>query len=109
LIEEAKDDTPTKCKLKISKSTQIPECPIVLDNGGYIVQPVPGPLSAIPADKSNIKEGGISQNPKLLSRGKAISGAPIKIGTKKLPKPPNVIGIITKNNIKMPCIVTITL
>ena len=54
----------------------------------------------------NNKDGGNNQKLKLLSLGKAISGAPIKIGTKKLPKPPNEIGTITKKSIKIPCNVT---
>jgi len=28
--------TPAKCKLKIAKSTEPPECEAILDNGGYL-------------------------------------------------------------------------
>ena len=46
-------------------------------------------------NKSN-NDGGNNQKLKLLSLGKAISGAPINNGIKKLPNPPRRIGIITK-------------
>ena len=53
-----------------------------------MVQPTPAPPS-ITADKSNkMKAGGNSQKLILFMRGKAISGAPIIIGTNQLPKPP---------------------
>ena len=39
------EDTPAKCKLKIAKSTEAPECDKIPDNGGYTVQPVPTPIS----------------------------------------------------------------
>ena len=37
------DDAPARCKLKIAISTAGPECPKLLERGGYIVQPVPAP------------------------------------------------------------------
>ena len=40
--------------------------------------------------------GGNNQKLKLFNRGKAISGAPIIIGTNQLPKPPIKIGITIK-------------
>jgi len=109
LIDAAIDEVPTKWKLNITRSTAIPECDCNEDNGGYNVQPVPAPPSAKPDIISNNKDGGNNQKLKLFNLGNAISGAPINIGTKKFPKPPNDIGIITKNNISTPCIVTITL
>ena len=109
LIEANIEDIPTKWKLTITKSTDILGWPIVEDNGGYNVQPVPGPPSQNGDTKSNNNEGGNNQKLKLFSLGKAISGAPINIGIKKLPKPPKDIGIITKNSINIPCIVTNTL
>ncbi len=45
----------------------------------------------------------------LFKRGKAISGAPIMIGTNQLPEPPIGIGIIMKKSINEPCAVIITL
>lgn len=46
------------------------------------VQPVPAPCSTKALANSKISAGGKSQKDKLLSRGKAISGAPICTGTK---------------------------
>ena len=37
------DDAPARCKLNIAISTAGPECPKLLDKGGYIVHPVPAP------------------------------------------------------------------
>jgi hypothetical protein len=39
----------------------------------------------------------------LFMRGKAMSGAPIMIGTNQLPKPPISAGITTKNTMIRPC------
>ena len=39
------EDAPAKCKLKIAKSTEGPECAATLANGGYTVHPVPAPDS----------------------------------------------------------------
>jgi hypothetical protein len=55
------------------------------------------------------KAGGSSQKLKLFNRGKAISGAPIKIGINQLPKPPIMMGITIKKIIIIPWAVTITL
>lgn len=74
-----------------------------------MVQPVPGPPSQNGVIKSNKKEGGNNQKLRLFNLGKTISGAPIIIGIKKLPKPPNDIGTITKKSIIIPCILTIIL
>ena len=40
--------------------------------------------------------GGNSQNEMLFMRGKAMSGAPIMIGTNQLPKPPIMAGMTMK-------------
>lgn len=109
LIDDRIEDTPTRCKLTITKSIDIWGCPIVEDNGGYRVHPVPGPPLQKGDIRRRVKDGGSNQKLRLLSLGKAISGAPINKGIKKLPKPPNKIGIITKNNISIPCMVTRTL
>jgi hypothetical protein len=45
----------------------------------------------------------------LFNRGKAISGAPIKIGTNQFPKPPIKTGITIKKIIRIACAVTTTL
>jgi hypothetical protein len=94
------DAAPDKCKLKIAKSTEGPECACILLNGGYTVHPVPAPASTKVEDNNNNKEGGKSQNEILFILGKAISGAPIINGTKILPKPPIKIGITMKKIIK---------
>jgi hypothetical protein len=98
-IEPNKDATPAKCKLKIAKSTPSPS---KLDNGGYIVQPVPTPPSINVELINKNKEGGINQKLKLFNLGNAISGAPINIGINQLPKPLIKIGITIKNIINKP-------
>jgi hypothetical protein len=45
----------------------------------------------------------------LLSRGKAMSGAPIMIGTNQLPKPPIIAGMTMKNTMIRPWAVMMTL
>ena len=108
-IAPNKEEIPAKCKLKIAKSTEPPECATILDNGGYTVQPVPAPTSTKADDISKIKDGGNNQKLILLRRGNAMSGAPSITGTIKLPKPPIIAGITIKKIIKKPCAVTITL
>ena len=90
LIAPKIEPAPDKCKLKIAKST-------------------PGPDSKKDDDINNQREGGKSQKLKLLSLGKAISGAPIKRGTNQFPKPPIRTGITIKKIIIKACAVTITL
>jgi len=103
------EEIPARCNEKILKSTEAPAWAIVLDRGGYTVQPVPAPLStALPRSRS-VKEGGKSQNLRLFNRGKAISGAPNIRGTSQLPNPPIKIGITMKKIIMNACAVTITL
>lgn len=55
------------------------------------------------------RAGGRSQNDKLLRRGKAISGAPIRSGANQLPKPPIMVGITKKKIIIKACAVTTVL
>jgi len=109
LIAPNNEETPAKCKLKIAKSTEPPECAIIPDNGGYTVQPVPAPTSTKEEDNNNKKEGGNNQKLILFKRGKAISGAPIIKGTNQLPKPPITAGITIKKIIIKACAVIITL
>ena len=90
------DETPAKCKLKIAKSTDPPECDSIPANGGYTVHPVPAPDSTKLDDKSNKSDGGNNQKLILFNLGKAISGAPIIIGKNQLPKPPIAAGITKK-------------
>ena len=91
------------------KSTDAPAWAIPADRGGQTVQPVPAPLSTAPPTNKSVKAGGRSQKLKLLSRGKAISGAPNIKGTNQFPKPPIKIGITMKKIIIKAWAVTITL
>jgi hypothetical protein len=91
-IEEA----PAKCKEKIDKSTDAPECAILLDKGGYTVHPVPAPASTNDPLINNINAGGSNQKLILFKRGKAISGAPNIKGRSQFPNPPIIIGITIK-------------
>jgi len=77
--------------------------------GGYNVHPAPTPGSIKVDINSIIKEGGNNQKLILFRRGKAMSGAPIKIGTNQLPNPPIKIGITMKKIIVKACAVTNTL
>ena len=43
LIAPKIEEAPAKCKLKIAKSTEPPECACIPLSGGYTVQPVPAP------------------------------------------------------------------
>lgn len=52
------------------------------------------------------REGGSSQKLTLFSRGKAMSGAPIRIGTNQFPKPPIITGMTKKKIITNACAVT---
>jgi len=109
LIEPKIEDAPDKCKLKIAKSTEGPECESIPLKGGYTVHPVPAPLSTKLDMTNNNNDGGNNQKLKLFKRGKAISTAPIKIGTNQLPKPPYKIGMTIKKIIINACAVIITL
>lgn len=96
LIAPKIEDTPAKCREKIKRSTGGPEWNSIEDRGGYIVHPVPIPLS-LNIDITNIsKEGGRSQKLRLFIRGKDMSGADIIIGIIQFPNPPIIIGIIIK-------------
>jgi hypothetical protein len=106
LIAPINDAAPAKCKLKIAQSTPIPSTE---DKGGYTVQPTPAPPSNKVELTRRNKDGGINQKLKLFNLGKAISGAPIKIGINQLPNPLINIGITIKKIISKPCAVTTTL
>jgi hypothetical protein len=87
-------------------STDGPACARFLESGGYTVHPVPAPFSTAAEEISKIRDGGSSQNLKLFSRGKAISGAPSISGTNQFPNPPINTGITRKKIIKNACAVT---
>jgi hypothetical protein len=54
-----------------------------------------------------VRAGGSNQKLMLLSRGNAMSGAPIISGMNQLPKPPMSAGITEKKIISSPCDVMI--
>lgn len=70
---------------------------------------MPTPFSTAADARSIIKEGGRSQKLMLLSRGKAISGAPNIRGTNQLPNPPIITGITRKKIIRKAWAVTTVL
>jgi hypothetical protein len=109
LIAPPIDAIPARCKLNIAKSTDGLEWANTPDSGGYTVHPVPAPPSTTLEVSNKTSAGGNSQKLKLLSRGNAISTAPIIIGTNQLPKPPIRIGITIKKIITKACAVTNTL
>lgn len=109
LIAPKIEEIPAKCSAKIIRSTEGPECDMLLASGGYRVHPVPAPLSTIDEAVSSDSAGGSSQNLILFIRGNAMSGAPIMIGINQLPNPPIIIGITMKKIIIKAWEVTITL
>ena len=96
LIAPRMEDIPARCRLKIPKSTAGPVCASIPLSGGYTVQPVPTPTSIKEEMRRSAMDGGRSQKLRLLSRGKALSGAPTRIGTNQFPKPPILTGLTLK-------------
>lgn len=90
------DDAPARCSEKIARSTDGPAWAMFLASGGYTVHPVPAPFSTAAEEISKISDGGRSQNLRLFSRGKAMSGAPSINGRSQFPKPPINTGITMK-------------
>jgi len=109
LIAPKIEEAPAKCKEKIDKSTELPECLRLSDKGGYTVHPVPTPDSTKLLKIKKTREGGRSQKLKLFIRGKAISGPPNIKGINQFPNPPIRIGITIKKIIIKACAVTMTL
>src|SRR6476646_7909762 len=103
------EDAPERCRLKIAKSTDGPECPVTELNGGYTVHPVPAPDSTKDEAKRRNNDGGNSQKLKLFNLGKAMSGAPIISGINQLPKAPIKTGITMKKIIRKAWAVITTL
>ena len=103
---------PARCSDRITRSKAGPVLPMV-EKGGYIVQPppkpLPGPLSTNSEVQSTQNEATSSQKLMLFMRGKAMSGAPIMMGTKKLPKPPIMAGMTMKKIMIRAWAVTTTL
>jgi hypothetical protein len=78
-----------------------------------MVQPPPKPLPGPPSTNidrhSSTQAATSSQNEMLFMRGKAMSGAPIMIGTNQLPKPPIIAGMTMKKIMIRAWAVTVTL
>ncbi len=79
-----------------------------------MVQPPPTPVApgALGMNSEmtrSVRAGGSSQNEMLFIRGKAMSGAPIMIGTNQLPKPPIIAGMTMKKIMIRPWAVVKTL
>lgn len=109
LMAPRMEEAPAKCNLKIAKSTEKPEWNRLPARGGYTVQPVPAPIPAKAEADRRVKDGGSSQKLILFIRGKAISCAPIIIGTSQFPNPPIITGITIKKIITNACAVTMVL
>lgn len=109
LIAPRIEEAPERWRLKIARSTEGPECAWILLSGGYTVHPVPAPPSIRAELRSSRSDGGRSQKLMLFLRGNALSGAPMRIGTKTLPNPPIRIGLTLKKIIRKACAVTTTL
>lgn len=103
------EETPARWREKIARSTDGPEWAIFPASGGYTVHPVPTPFSTVAEARRRVREGGRSQNLILLSRGKAISGAPSIRGRSQLPNPPIMIGMTRKKIIRNAWAVTMVL
>lgn len=108
-MEARMEEAPARWRENIARSTDPPAWAILLDSGGYMVQPVPAPLSTPAEARRRIKDGGTNQNLMFFMRGKAMSGAPIIRGISQFPKPPIIMGITIKNIITRAWAVTTTL
>lgn len=109
LIAPAILDKPAMCLEKIPISTAGPEWYKLELNGGYTVHPVPIPVPIVAELVIKYKLPGNNQKLNAFRRGNAISGAPIKIGTNQLPKPPIKTGMTMKKIITIAWAVTKTL
>ena len=104
-IEEA----PASRSENIARSTEPPEWACIPESGAYIVHPVPTPASTKEEEIKSVKAGKRSQKLTLFNLGKAISQAPIIIGTNQFPTPPIAVGITKKKIILKARKVTSTL
>jgi hypothetical protein len=109
LMAPRMEEAPAKCKLKMAKSTEMPEWKRFPARGGYTVQPVPAPIPAKAEEERRVKEGGRSQKLILFIRGKAMSWAPIIRGTSQFPNPPIITGMTIKKIMTKAWAVTIVL
>ena len=90
------EDTPSKCREKMARSTDAPACAIPLARGGYTVHPVPTPLSTVLLVNKRVSDGCSNQKRMLFIHGNVMSGAPSVSGTNQFPNPPIIIGINMK-------------
>ena len=90
------EETPTRCREKIVRSTDAPAWAKLPARGGYTVHPVPAPASTTEEVSKSRKDGGRSQKFILFIQGNAMSGAPIINGTNQFPNPPIIMGITIK-------------
>ena len=109
LITPEIEETPTRCKEKMVRSTEAPTWARLLARGGYTVQPIPAPASTIDDARSSRKEVGRSQKLMLFIQGNAMLGEPIIWLTNQLSYTPIMIGITIKKIITNTCAVTIML
>ena len=77
LITPEIEETPTRCKEKMVRSTEAPTWARLRVRGGYTVQPIPAPASTIDDARSSRKEVGRSQKLMLFIQGNAMLGEPI--------------------------------
>src|SRR5690625_3557666 len=102
LMAPIMDDSPIRGTEKMAKATLVPFC---RDRGGYMVQPEEGrPLGRKAVENSSRKANGSIQNEKLLSRGSAMSGAPIMSGIIQLASPTKE-GMTAPKIMTRPCMV----
>ena len=98
------DENPTKNNPAIHNVCPRPE---ITESGGYVVHPP----AAIPDSKpkpamSSIAAGIFNQNENIFNVGNAISSVPIINGIAKFPMKPFTMGMITRNNMMAPCMVS---
>ena len=85
LIAPMMEEIPIRWMAKITNGNALPVCST---SGGYRVQPPAGPPPSMNSvDSSMAKANGRIQKLQLFIRGKAMSGAPIIIGTSQLASP----------------------
>ena len=107
LIAPSSDEIPARCSENSEKSVAMPGEYCALSSGGYSVHPAPVPSPMVRPSMMNTNPAARNQKLILFSRGNAISGAPIIIGTNQFPMPPISAGITIQKIISKPCAVMI--
>lgn len=103
------EDTPSRWREKIARSTEAPVRARLPAKGGYMAYPVPDPASTADKASSSKKDGGSNQKLMLLMHRNAMPGAPIITGTSQFLNPPIINGVTMKKIITKVWAVTITL